>query len=194
MAREAGVVMPDSKIFPSNDGPGYFGVKRFDRDGNRRIHMHTICGLLHADFRLPSIGYEELLKATQTLTRQHSDVEQMFLRMVFNVCAHNRDDHTKNHSFLMNSHGEWRLSPAYDVTFSDGPGGEHTLDIAGEGKNPSLEDIQNVGCSVGISKVIMAECVDRVRASIDKWSEFADRNGLPKRIADECASGLKGLL
>jgi len=193
MAREAGVVMPATKILPANKGPGYFGVKRFDRNGNRRIHMHTLCGLLHADFRLPSIGYEELLKATQTLTRQKPDVEQMFLRMVFNVYAHNRDDHTKNHSFLMDSTGEWRLSPAYDVTFSEGPGGEHTLDIAGEGKNPGLEDIQKVGRSAGISKATMSECVDKVRTSVDKWDEFADKNGLPKRIADEYASVLAGI-
>ncbi len=190
MAREAGVVMPDTRILPSLNGPGYFAVRRFDRDGNRRVHMHSICGLLHADFRVPSIGYEELLKATQVLTRRQPDVEQMFLRMVFNVYAHNRDDHTKNHSFLMDRSGEWRLSPAYDVIFSDGPGGEHTLDIAGKGKNPGLEDIQKVGAAVGISKAVMSESVDRVRAAVGRWGEFADKNDVPKRVADEIAAVL----
>ncbi len=190
MAQEAGVLMPATKVLPSKSGPGYFGIKRFDRNGNRRIHMHTICGLLHADFRLPSIGYEELLKATQVLTRRQSDVEQMFLRMVFNVCAHNRDDHTKNHSFLMDQTGDWRLSPAYDVIFSDGPGGEHTLDIAGEGKNPGLKDIRKVGATVGLSKATIAECVDRVMASVSKWTQIADKNGIPKKVADEIASVL----
>jgi serine/threonine-protein kinase HipA len=193
MARAAGVVMPETKVFPSQNGPGYFGVKRFDRDGNRRIHMHTLCGLLHADFRLPSIGYEELLKATQVLGRRQPDVEQMFLRMVFNVYAHNRDDHTKNHSFLMDRSGEWRLSPAYDVIFSDGPGGEHTLDIAGSGKNPGLEDIRKVGDAVGISKATMAESVDRVRASVDRWDEFADKNDVPRKVTAEIASVLRGV-
>jgi serine/threonine-protein kinase HipA len=150
--------------------------------------MHTACGLLHADFRLPSIGYEELLKATQALTRHQLDVEQMFIRMVFNVYAHNRDDHTKNHGFLMDNNGEWRLSPAYDVTFSDGPGGEHTLDIAGEGKNPGLKDIQKVGLSIGLSNATITECVDRVRVAVNKWSEFAERNGIPKKLAEKFTS------
>lgn len=190
MAREAGITMSETRILPSNNGPGYFAVKRFDREGNRRIHMHTVCGLVHADFRLPSIGYEELLKVTLALTGRQPDLEQMFLRMVFNVYAHNRDDHTKNHSFLMDNTGEWRLSPAYDLTFSDGPGGEHTLDIAGEGRNPSLDDIKKVGRSAGISKSAMAECVDRVRSSVDKWGEFADKNSVPKKVADELGSVL----
>lgn len=188
MAREAGVVMPESKVLPSNQGPGYFAVKRFDREGNRRIHMHTACGLLHADFRLPSIGYEELLKTTQSLTRHQLDVEQMFTRMVFNVYAHNRDDHTKNHGFLMDNNGEWRLSPAYDVTFSDGPGGEHTLDIAGEGRNPGLKDIQKVGHAIGFSSATITECVDRVRVAVNKWSEFADSNAIPKKLAEKFTS------
>ncbi|MCF6178887.1 MAG: type II toxin-antitoxin system HipA family toxin [Geopsychrobacter sp.] len=190
MARAAGVLMSDTKVLASKRGPGYFSIKRFDRDGNRRIHMHSICGLLHADFRLPSIGYEELLKATQNLTRRKTDVEQMFRRMVFNVFAHNRDDHTKNHSFLMDLSGEWRLSPAYDITFSDGPGGEHALDIAGEGKNPGLKDIQRVGDAVGISKSTMVECVDQVRNSVEMWHQLADKNGIPKRVAKEIASVL----
>jgi serine/threonine-protein kinase HipA len=190
MAREAGIVMPDSRVLPSNNGSGYFAVKRFDRDGNRRIHMHTACGLLHADFRLPGIGYEELLKATQAITRRQSDVEQMFLRMVFNVYAHNRDDHTKNHAFLMNNSGEWQLSPAYDITFSDGPGREHALDIAGEGKNPGVEDIRRVGHAIGLSKSAIMECIDRVRASVSRWCYFADKNGVPGKIAKQFESSI----
>jgi serine/threonine-protein kinase HipA len=138
MARSAGVHMDKTLVLPSSSGPGFFATKRFDRSGNQRIHMHTLCGLLHADHRLPSVGYEELIKVTHALTRKQEDVEQVFTRMVFNVLAHNQDDHTKNHSFLMDEQGEWFLSPAYDVVFSDGPGGEHSLDIGGEGKRPPL--------------------------------------------------------
>lgn len=93
----------------------------------------------------------------------------------------------------MDRTGEWRLSPAYDVTFSDGPGGEHALDIAGEGRNPELEDIQRVGDAVGIPKSTMAECVDQVRSLVDKWDQFADNNGLPKRVAGEISSVLNRL-
>ncbi|MGE4299099.1 MAG: type II toxin-antitoxin system HipA family toxin [Desulfovibrionaceae bacterium] len=193
MAQVAGVAMPETRLFPSNDGPGYFGIRRFDRDGNRRIHMHTISGLLHADFRLPSMDYTDLLKATFLLTRRQPDVDQMFTRMAFNVLAHNRDDHTKNHSFLMDSDGEWRLSPAYDVTFSDGPGGEQSLAVAGEGRNPGVKDLRTVGKAVGIAKATVEERIERALDAVRRWPEFAGKHGVGKRRSEEISAELKSL-
>ena len=88
---------------------------------------------MDADFRLPSLDYSEVLKVTQALTRHAKDVEQIFWVMVFNVLAKTRDDHSKNFSFLMDEYGEWRLAPAYDLTYSQGINGEHTTSVAGEG-------------------------------------------------------------
>ena len=178
MARSAGIHMDETLVLPSNVGAGFFGTKRFDRIGNKRVHMHTLCGLLHADHNLPSVGYEELIKVAHLLTRKRENVEQVFKRMVFNVLAHNQDDHTKNHSFLMDDQGEWFLSPAYDVVFSDGPGGEHSLDIAGEGKRPTVEHFYKVGAPVGLDRKTMDEAISSVKASIKHWPDFATAVGV----------------
>lgn len=107
MAQDAGIDMPETRLFHDDNGRVWFGIKRFDREGQQRIHMHTLGGLLNADFRLPSLDYIDVLRATQTLTRNATDVERAFVVMVFNVLAHNRDDHSKNFSFLMDEKGDW---------------------------------------------------------------------------------------
>ena len=137
MAKEAGVSMPDVHLFPAKRGTGYFAIKRFDRDGDKRYHMHTACGLLHSDFRTPSLDYEDLVALTGMLTRDVREVEKLYQLAVFNVLAHNRDDHSKNFSYLMDSQGRWKISPAYDLTFSSGPRGEQSTMVMGEGRNPN---------------------------------------------------------
>ncbi|OQY23886.1 MAG: hypothetical protein B6I37_04510 [Desulfobacteraceae bacterium 4572_35.2] len=178
MAQDAGVDMAENQVLSSKRGPGYFATNRFDRIGNQRVHMHTLCGLLHADHRLPSIGYEEFLKATQALTRNHQDVKQAFVRMVFNVLSHNRDDHSKNHSFLMDSRGDWSLSPAYDVVFSDGPGGEQSLDVAGKGKEIQEADLTAIGEKVGLQSNEMKEAIDQVKHAVGDWLKYAQQCGV----------------
>jgi serine/threonine-protein kinase HipA len=181
MSKDAGINVSESVLLPSGASPGYFATKRFDRINGRRLHMHTAAGMLHADFRLPSAGYVELLKLVGFITRDHAFVEQMFLRMVFNIIAHNRDDHIKNHAFLMNDMGHWSLSPAYDVTFSGGPGGEHTLDVAGEGKNPTVRHILKVAASVGLSSSFAKEAFGIVRDVIARWPEYASEIGVSSK-------------
>lgn len=149
--------------------------------------MHSAAGLLDVDFRQPSIDYANLLKLVRWTTRHAGDQDEMFRRMTFNVLAHNRDDHLKNHAFLMDGAGNWRLSPAYNVSFSDGPGGEHHLAIAGEGRLPSLEHIEAVGRSLGMKPVAIAAIVDPVRAAIADWPQNADRAGVPSRRAKQIA-------
>ena len=178
MAKAAGIDMPETYLFPAKKGSGYFGVKRFDRDGDKRIHMHTISGLLHADHRVPSLDYESVLKATQALTRSMVDVEAFFRLAAFNVLAHNRDDHSKNFAFLMNEKGQWNVAPAYDLTFSSGPGGEQSTTIMGEGKKPGRTHLQELGKKLGIKKA--NEIIDQVSQAISKWEEFADIAGVSK--------------
>jgi len=101
MAKEANLDVPKARLFPSQKGPGYFGVKRFDRDQGNRFHIHSISGLLHADHRIPSLDYETILKATLWLTKDVRECEKQFRVAVFNVLTHNRDDHAKNFSFLI---------------------------------------------------------------------------------------------
>src|SRR3989338_6875840 len=147
-AKDAGLDVPDAKIFLSRSGYGFFGVKRFDRQNNQKVHMHTVAGMLHADHRTSALDYETIMKATLYLTRDVNECETQFRNAVFNVFAHNRDDHSKNFSFLMDNNGGWKVSPAYDLTFSSGPSGEHSTMVMGEGKNPTkdhLLKLANVG-------------------------------------------------
>ncbi|MDX8395511.1 MAG: type II toxin-antitoxin system HipA family toxin [Mariprofundaceae bacterium] len=182
MAKDAGILMPDTRLFESGDGHAWFGIKRFDRIDNKRIHMHTLGGLVDADFRLPSLDYSDVLKVTQALTHHAADVEQSFAIMVFNVLTHNRDDHSKNFSFLMDERGEWRLSPAYDLTYSNGINGEHTTAIAGEGKNPDKIHMLKVGESVGLKQATMQQIIGRIKGSINRWETWCDQAGITSHL------------
>ena len=183
MARAAGIALPWTMVLRSGRGDAFLAVERFDRSGTGRVHMHTAAGLLDVDFRQPSVDYGNLLKLVRWTTRHAGDQDEMFRRMVFNVLAHNRDDHLKNHAFLMDASGRWRLSPAYDLSSSDGPGGEHHLAIAGEGRRPGLTHIEAVGRALGMKPAAIAALVDPVRAAIADWPRHADAAGVPSRRA-----------
>jgi len=178
MARRAGIDIPETHLFPAAKGAGYFATKRFDRDGSKRLHMHTACGLLHSDFRTPSLDYQDLIELTTLLTRDVREVEKMFRLAVFNVLAHNRDDHSKNFSFLMNEVGEWRLSPAYDLTFSSGPGGEQSTMVIGEGKSPRLSHLRALGEIAGVRKSQVDGIIDQTRTALADWPSLAKEYGV----------------
>lgn len=187
MARAAGIAMPWTMVLRSGRGDAFFAVERFDRRGAGRVHMHTAAGMLDVDFRQPSTDYENLHKLVRWTTRHAGDQDEMFRRMAFNVLAHNRDDHLKNHAFLMDAGGGWRLSPAYDVSFSDGPGGEHHLAIAGEGRRPGRKHVEAVGQALGMKPAAIAALIDPVRAAIADWPRHADAAGVPSRRAKQIA-------
>ncbi|MGP3699826.1 type II toxin-antitoxin system HipA family toxin [Rhodobacter sp. NSM] len=187
MARAAGIALPWTMVLRTGRGDTFLAVERFDRRGAGRVHMHTAAGLLDVDFRQPSIDYEDLLKLVRWTTRHAGDQDEMFRRMAFNVFAHNRDDHLKNHAFLMDAGGRWRLSPAYDVSFSDGPGGEHHLAVAGEGRRPGRQHVESVGRALGMKPAAIARLVDPVRAAIADWPRHADAAGVPARRARQIA-------
>lgn len=173
MAKDAGLDVPEAKLFVSKQCPGYFGVQRFDRVDNKRVHMHTLSGLLHVDHRIPSLDYETILKATLWLTKDSRQCEKQFRAAVFNVLSHNRDDHAKNFSFLMNHQGKWQISPAYDLTFSAGPNGEHCSIISGEGKNPTLNHLIKLASVVDIKKEKALTIIEQVKHGIAKWENYA---------------------
>lgn len=174
MAKEAGVLMPEVHLLPSQKGAGYFAVKRFDRDGNRRLHMHTASGLLHSDFRTPALDYEDLLNLTGALTKDVREIEKMFRLAVFNVLAHNRDDHAKNFSFLMDEYGEWKLAPAYDLTFSSGPNGEQSTMVMGEGTKPTISHLRKLGLGAKLSKQLIEDSIEQTKNALDKWKELSN--------------------
>lgn len=180
MAIDAGLIVPKAKLFPSRRGLGFFGVKRFDKSGEERMHMHSIAGLLHADHREPSLDYESIMKATLYVTKDIRQCEIQFRNAVFNVLSHNRDDHSKNFSFLMDAQGNWTVSPAYDLTFSSGPSGEHSAMIMGEGKSPTKAHLLRLAAICNIKQDKALEIIHQVLAATDKWDAFAREVGVSK--------------
>lgn len=177
-ARECGIEMTETRLFPSGNCRGYFGTKRFDRcmeDGKeKQIHMLSVSALLKTSHRLPSMDYHTLMKLTLELTKDFSEVEKMFRLMCFNVFAHNRDDHAKNFTFLYDEKQDrWRMSPAYDLTYSSSVGGEHATTVNGNGSNPGLEDILEVGKSIGLKLSSCKSIANQVRECVIKHDSAA---------------------
>lgn len=156
LAKECGIRMAETRLF--NDR--YFGVERFDRTPRGKIHTISAAGLLHANYRIPSLDYSILLKLTLNLTKDMEQVISMFRLMVFNILISNRDDHAKNFSFQW-INGTWELSPAYDLLPSSGFNGYHTTTINGKGE-PELSDIIAVVSEVGIQRQNAIQIVQEV--------------------------------
>ena len=161
-ALAAGADMASSRIVATKAGK-FFMTRRFDRtDGGGRIHMASAAGLLHADFRIPGDEYALIFRLTDALTHDHSAKLELFRRACLNIVAHNRDDHLKNFSFLMDERGRWSLSPFYDFTYAEGPNGWQTLSVAGEGANPGVADLRRLAKAVGLETPESEPILDRV--------------------------------
>jgi len=168
-AKECGIIMTETRLFSSKQCAGYFGTKRFDRvkekDGTiKREHMASVSALLEVSHRIPSLDYNSLMQLTLELTKDYSEVEKMFRLMCFNVFAHNRDDHSRNFSFIYDKKQKiWKLAPAFDLTFSSSIGGEHATCVNGNGRNPALKEILEVAENIGISKKKAKEIAEMVQ-------------------------------
>ena len=173
-ARKCGITMSETKLFPSEVCEGYFGIKRFDRisdiSGTKRVHMLTAAALLELDFEQPSLDYHSLMKLTKIITRDNKDdVENMFRRMCFNVFAHNRDDHSKNFTYLYDESADsWRLSPAYDLTYSNTYYGEHTTTVDGNGRNPGKKELLAVGTMAGMKKELCMDIITEIKSCVNE--------------------------
>lgn len=163
-AKDCGIHMTETKLFHSNNCTGYFGITRFDRIENRKVHMASAAALLEIDFRQPSLDYTELMKLTKILTKNNEkDILQMYKLACFNVFAHNRDDHAKNFSFIFDEKEDcWHLSPAYDLTYSSTYYGEHTTSVCGNAYNPSRKELIQLGINAGMKKNQCERIVDDI--------------------------------
>jgi len=175
MARAARIdIAPTTLLASGTGGPGYFATRRFDRGpAGKRFHTLSLAGMLEMQWEIPSIDYHGLLSAVRYVTRRQPDVEQMFRRMVFNVAAHNRDDHAKQHAFLMDESGTWRLAPAYDLNFSAGPAGEHYLTVEGRGTDITGEQIRALATRQNLGAATTSAIVDQVTTAVANFDRFA---------------------
>ncbi len=173
-AVKCGIPMTETKLYPSSICEGYFGTVRFDRNisngKKNKVHMATAAALLEADFRVSCMDYHTLMKLTRVLTQdKKEEVESMFRRMCFNVFVHNRDDHAKNFTFLYDvDKDDWRLSPAYDLTYSNTYFGEHTTTVDGNGVNPGEKEIMNVGMQAGMKKQRCLEIMGQIKSTVQQ--------------------------
>lgn len=176
MAVSAGIEMTTCKLFQGKSGKFYFGTKRFDRIGNQRLHLHSASGLLHDDFRMSTMDYGHLMDAGFQLEK-HVQVYEKLLRLAaFNLYSHNRDDHSKNFSFLMDSAGKWNFAPAYDLTFSSSSRGWHSTSFAGEYQNPTQAHLLELAATFGLKNPM--EIINEVQESVANWKQFAKNSNV----------------
>jgi serine/threonine-protein kinase HipA len=184
MAIACGIEMTESKLNEEH-GRAHFMTRRFDRlEGNEKLHMQTLCGLAHYDYNQPtSYSYEQAFQVMREIRLDHKDADQLYRRMVFNVIARNQDDHTKNISFLMDKQGNWKLSPAYDVTYALHPTNiwlsQHQLSINGKRKNIIKEDLLAIAKEISLKKG--KKIIEEISDVVAKWSAFSDDAGVPAK-------------
>ena len=175
MAKEAGIEIPQTKLLKGNDG-SYFAIKRFDRIDDKRVHIHSVAGLTHSDFRFPILDYDDLLGLTLHLTKDINEMNKMYRLACFNLFSNNRDDHAKNFSFLLDINNNWKLTPAYDLTFSYGPGGEHSTTYLGEGKNPNEQHLIKLANKHNITNA--QDIIYEVKSAINNFTFYANKYSL----------------
>ena len=181
---------------PNSGAKAWLAIKRFDYLPSKqsssshvddvqqhagRLHMHSACGLLDADFRSPSLDYLDLIKASRQLCKSPAAGQLQFRRAMFNLFAANQDDHSKNWGFLQGDDGNWQLAPFYDVTFSPHPFNEHATAFAGHGKAPPLKVMQKLAASAGFANWKAAQlCIQEVVEAIDNFASLAKQQGVSK--------------
>jgi len=198
LARDAGIEMPEAELLETQDGLAHFAVRRFDRVGERRLHMHSLGGLMHVDYDTPgTFSYEQYFRSVQSIVPPadvYASVEDAFRRAVFNIAAVNQDDHVKNFGFLMDEQGAWRLSPAFDLTFARGTNytRRHQMSLNGKRDDFARTDILAVGRRLRLARD-GADTIDEVRAALARWPQYAAEAGVPKQRIGEIAAAHRQL-
>lgn len=184
LVRECGIEMSECGLIEEN-GRAHFLTKRFDREKGEKIHMLTLCGIAHYDYRTPrAYSYEQAFNIMRALRLPYSQAQEMFRRMVFNIVVRNQDDHTKNISFLMDPKGNWRLSPAYDMGYAYNPQGgwtaQHQMSVNGKFDGITRKDLLEFSHRNNIKNA--PEIIDMVTDTASHWPEIAQNCGVPQRM------------
>jgi serine/threonine-protein kinase HipA len=191
MAMDAGIQMSACTLLKEG-GRAHFMTRRFDRtEGGDKIHMHSLCGMQHYDFNSPGqYAYEQAFATIQKLNLGYAALTEMFRRMVFNIVARNQDDHTRNIAFLMESTGEWKLSPAFDVMWAYNERGSwtnrHQMSVNGKRDGFRREDLLDPARRFGIKNA--ESILDQTRDVVKRWPEYAAQEGIPEPEAKAVAA------
>lgn len=193
LVKECGIEMSDCSLIEEN-GRAHFLTKRFDRKNGEKIHMQTLCGIAHYDYRNPrSYSYEQAFNVMRALRLPYSQAQEMYRRMVFNVVIRNQDDHTKNISFLMDRQGKWRLSPAYDLGFAYNPKGgwtaQHQMSINGKFDGITRQDLLEFAKRNNIKEA--AEIIDSITEVSSRWPLLARECEVPRPMIDAIVPNLQ---
>jgi serine/threonine-protein kinase HipA len=183
MAIQSGIEMSSCRLHHER-GRSHFMTKRFDRSTKgRKIHMQSLGAMAHYDYHQPSsYSYEQAIHVMKRMGLPREDLEQQVLRAIFNVIGRNHDDHVKNIAFLMNRRGKWRLSPAFDISYSYGPMGawtsRHQMSVNNKRAQFHRDDLLALANSAGIKKAQANEMINRVTAVVHQWPDFAETAGV----------------
>lgn len=186
LVRACGIDMTECSLIEEN-GRAHFLTKRFDRVNGEKVHMQTLCGIAHFDYRLlRAYSYEQAFAVMRGLRLTYKEAQEMFRRMVFNVVVRNQDDHTKNISFLMDRDGKWHLSPAYDMGYAYNPDGDwtsaHQMSVNGKFSGITKDDLLECASRNNIRNA--SQIIDEVCQAAAGWPELARECGVPQKIID----------
>ena len=192
LARACNIEMTECSLIEEN-GRAHFLTKRFDRKDGKKIHMQTLCGIAHFDYRLHhGYSYEQAFNVMRALRLSYSEAREMFKRMVFNVVVRNNDDHTKNISFLMGEDGTWRLSPAYDMGYAYNPEGgwtaTHQMSVNGRFDNITRQDLISFAQQNNIKEASLI--IDEICDAVSQWPEIANKCEVPSKIIEHVSSNM----
>ena len=196
MAAAAGITVAESRLFEEGDRR-HFMTRRFDRlEGGGKLHMQSLAAIAHLDFNDPlANSYEQALFTMRRMGLSMAELEEQFRRMVFNVLARNQDDHVKNIAFLMDRSGAWRLSPAFDITWSYNPAGEwtsrHQMSINGKRDGFVFADLEACAKTASINRGHVARIFEEVREAVARWPSFADEAGVAEAWRDQIGGTLR---
>jgi serine/threonine-protein kinase HipA len=190
MAVDAGIDMTACRLHEEGSRT-HFMTKRFDRTATGgKKHMQSLGSIAHYDYRQPgSYSYEQAIQVIKRLELPRDDLNQQVLRAIFNIVGRNCDDHVKNIAYLMDRRGEWRLSPAFDISYAWNPSGEwasrHQMSVNGKRENFNREDLLTLANTADIKKVRANQMIDRIIETVRRWPDFASKAGVPDaRIKD----------
>jgi serine/threonine-protein kinase HipA len=192
LAKDAGIEIEESYLLTERKY-AHFMVKRFDRAGGKKRHLHSLGGLEHADYNAPgSYSYEQFLRVVLEMKLGYPALEQAFRRTCFNIMAVNQDDHVKNIAFLMDDAGRWRLAPAFDLTYAKGAGftRQHQMSLGGRRDGFTRKDLLELGKSFGI-KNDGKPIIESIGTALTKWDALAAKWGVPKGTRAQIKSAFR---